>query len=337
MRALLPLLLLHLAALPGGATERFLAFGDSNTVGHGDTDVRCPDNVRVGGYPPRLRSRLAARGIDAEFVNFGLCGESTTAGLTRIDSVLSQGGDVIVIMQGTIDIAQGVGLETTLFNLDAMATKAELAGIEPLQASVIPRGPEAGRDTNNVKTQALANQLSVLADAAGWAFADPFHAFFDLPDFFDRYYFDQTHPRPAGYDILADSMVDAAVDAATRSDLCARVPPGDCAPSNTVLCLNQGRFRLEAVWETHLEETGVGRAVPVTEDTGAFYWFDAQNIELTVKVLDGRQINGRFWVFYGALSEVQFSLVVTDTETGECREYFNPLGTFASIGDTEAF
>ena len=67
------------------------------------------------------------------------------------------------------------------------------------------------------------------------------------------------------------------------------------------------------------------------------YWFDPQNIELTIKVLDGRWLNGHFWVCYGALSNVEFSLLVTDTETGECREYFNPLGAFASVGDTSAF
>ena len=338
MRAFLPLLLLHLATLPSSAADKtFLAFGDSNTVGHGDTGIRCPDNIRVGGYPPRLRTRLAARGIDAEFLNFGLCGESTAAGLTRIDSVLAQGGDVIVIMQGTIDVAQRMSLETALFNLNEMARKAELAGIEPLLASVIPRGPDAGTDTDNVKTQALAVQLRADAEAAGRAFADPFHAFFDLPDFFNTYYFDQTHPRPAGYGILADSMVDAAVDAATRNDLCSQVPPGPCVSSDTVLCLNQNRFRLEVMWENFFGQTGVGHAVPQTIDTGAFYWVDAQNIELIVKVLDGRAHNGYFWVFYGALSNLEYTIVVTDTETGRCREYPNPLGIFASVGDTHAF
>ena len=95
----------------------------------------------VGGYPPRLRTRLADQGIDAEFVNRGVCGMSTTTGLTRIDDVLAEGGDVIVIMQGTIDIAQRLSLETTLFDLREMARKAEDAGIEPMLASVIPRGP----------------------------------------------------------------------------------------------------------------------------------------------------------------------------------------------------
>ncbi len=338
MRALFLLLLLHLTALPGsGADKRFLAFGDSITAGHGDTGVLCPGNTIFGGYPPRLRSRLGARGIDAEFLNFGVCGEKTTAGLTRIDSVLNQGGDVIVIMEGTNDISGGTSAETILFNLNEMAAKADLAGVEPLLVSAIPRGPDSGRDTNNSKTRTVADQLSLDAAAAGRAFADGFYVFFDRSDFFERFYFDQLHPNPTGYGILADSMVEAAVDAVTRQDLCSQVPPGACVPSDTVLCLNAGRFRLEALWENFFGQTGVGHAVPQTDDTGAFYWVDPANMELAVKVLDGRSYNGHFWVFYGALSNLEFSLVVTDTDTGECKEYSNPLGTFASVGDTAAF
>ncbi len=56
-----------------------------------------------------------------------------------------------------------------------------------------------------------------------------------------------------------------------------------------------------------------------------------------VKVLDGRQENEHFWVFYGALSNLRYTLTVTDTETGAVRIYANPSGTFGSVGDTRAF
>ena len=59
-------------------------------------------------------------------------------------------------------------------------------------------------------------------------------------------------------------------------------------------------------------------------------------VELMIKVLDGRGSTGFFWVFYGALSNVEYTLTVTDTETGRSKSYFNPLRTFASVGDTEA-
>jgi hypothetical protein len=42
-------------------------------------------------------------------------------------------------------------------------------------------------------------------------------------------------------------------------------------------------------------------------------------------------------VFYGALSDVEYEITVTDTATGATRQYVNPLGGLASVGDTAAF
>ncbi len=110
-----------------------------------------------------------------------------------------------------------------------------------------------------------------------------------------------------------------------------------CVAGPNALCLEDGRFRAEVAWREFGRRTGVGQARPLTNDTGTFWFFDAANVELVVKVLDGRGVNGHHWVFYGALSNVEYTLTVTDTETGESREYHNPLGEFGSHGDTEAF
>ena len=56
-----------------------------------------------------------------------------------------------------------------------------------------------------------------------------------------------------------------------------------------------------------------------------------------MKFLDGRPVNNKFWLFYGALSNVEYTLTVTDTQTGKVRTYANPSGRFASVADTEAF
>ena len=36
--------------------------------------------------------------------------------------------------------------------------------------------------------------------------------------------------------------------------------------------------------------TGAGRAVPLTADTGDFWFFGAENVEVVLKVLDGRPV-----------------------------------------------
>ena len=110
-----------------------------------------------------------------------------------------------------------------------------------------------------------------------------------------------------------------------------------CAPGAQRLCLNGGRFAVEVSWKDFQGKTGKGTAIPFSEDTGFFWFFDQANVELAVKVLDGRPLTGKFWVFYGALSNVEYTLTVTDSLTGEVKEYRNPSGRFASVADTGAF
>jgi hypothetical protein len=110
-----------------------------------------------------------------------------------------------------------------------------------------------------------------------------------------------------------------------------------CVSGANALCLSGARFRVEVEWRDFTGASGVGIALPLTADTGTFWFFDAANTELIVKVLDARSINGHFWVYYGALSNVEYTLRLTDTATGAVRTYQNPAGTFASRGDVEAF
>ena len=112
---------------------------------------------------------------------------------------------------------------------------------------------------------------------------------------------------------------------------------GPCVAGPRRLCLNGGRFAVEARWRDFAGNTGEGTAVALTADTGWFWFFDDDNVEAVVKVLDGRPVNGKFWLFYGALSNVEYTLTVTDTATGAERTYANPRGRFASVGDTDAF
>ncbi|HEX5760336.1 MAG TPA: hypothetical protein VF121_14200 [Thermoanaerobaculia bacterium] len=83
-----------------------------------------------------------------------------------------------------------------------------------------------------------------------------------------------------------------------------------------------------------------GQAFPLTADTGGFWFFDAGNPELLVKIVDGRAVNGRFWVFYGSLTDVEYDLVVRHESyyafTRE-RIYHNPQGTMASGADVDSF
>ncbi|MEA2605175.1 MAG: large repetitive protein [Acidobacteriota bacterium] len=104
------------------------------------------------------------------------------------------------------------------------------------------------------------------------------------------------------------------------------------------LCLASGHFQVSVeMTDPRTGLTGPGRAVPLTSDTGAFWFFSDSNLELMVKVLDGRAVNGKLWVFYGGLSDVEYTITVRRPETGEVRTYHNPQGTLASRADVDAF
>ena len=113
---------------------------------------------------------------------------------------------------------------------------------------------------------------------------------------------------------------------------------GACTPSPTVLCLQSNRFSVEIDWEDFDANTGEGQVLPFgSDDTGFFWYVDSELPENFVKVLDGTAINGFFWVFYASLTNWQYTLTVTDTTTGSTMQYFNPLGSFTTVTDTEAF
>jgi Bacterial pre-peptidase C-terminal domain len=115
--------------------------------------------------------------------------------------------------------------------------------------------------------------------------------------------------------------------------------PTACTVDATTLCLNGGRFQVRAVFTapTLGLTNAPAQAVPLTGDTGYFWFFSANNVEIVLKAVDGRAFNGFFWVFYGALSDVQYTITVTDTVTGAVKTYANAQGNLASVADTAAF
>ncbi len=50
-----------------------------------------------------------------------------------------------------------------------------------------------------------------------------------------------------------------------------------------------------------------------SNDSAIFYFFQPANFELLVKIVDGCGSNNRFWVFYAATTNVEFTLRVSRT------------------------
>jgi len=114
---------------------------------------------------------------------------------------------------------------------------------------------------------------------------------------------------------------------------------GDCVPGSGQLCLENERFEVSAVYETFDGATGSGRAMPLTPNAGYFWFFDPENVEVVVKVLDACvEPYDRYWVFAAGLTNLGVDLRVVDTVTGEEHLYPNPVGRpFAPVVDTTSF
>jgi PKD repeat protein len=112
-----------------------------------------------------------------------------------------------------------------------------------------------------------------------------------------------------------------------------------CVADERTLCLHGGRFKAVVDWTKTSGATGWGIGIALTDESGYFWFFQPDNVEVVVKVLDACSTpSPSYWVFAAGLTNLGSNLVVTDTVTGQFRLYTNPVGTpYQPIQDTAAF
>jgi hypothetical protein len=234
---------------------------------------------------------------------------------------------VVATVQGTTTDATQIGTTDTLYvdyaiaNLGTASTGVGYTNTLYLDGNLIRTGSAGATDVNHY---VFANDVVV-------------------------------NPLPAGTHtlrVVADSTnvvaeSNEADNEYTKTFTVTASTPSSCTSSGTVLCLNGNRFAVSVSWTTPSGRTGEeqsiaaagsGQAVGLTGDTGYFWFFSSNNVEMVIKVVDGRAVNNRFWVFAGGLTNVNVVIQVTDTLTGTVRTYTNPQGAaFQPIQDTNAF
>jgi len=104
------------------------------------------------------------------------------------------------------------------------------------------------------------------------------------------------------------------------------------------LHLGGGRFRVDAGWADYAGNSGVAHGLPLTDDTGYFWFFSPDNVEVTIKIIDGCGANGHWWIYASGLTDVAVALAVTDLESDEVYEIDNALAhPFDLVRDDHAF
>jgi hypothetical protein len=108
-----------------------------------------------------------------------------------------------------------------------------------------------------------------------------------------------------------------------------------CIPSDTVLCLDgqPGDHRFQVTASYHTSQAGGlagnGQAMPLAQlggfHGGLFWFFSQDNPEVLFKVVNACAVNGYYWVYLSANTNVGYSVTVTDTAFANvAKTYTNP-------------
>lgn len=193
--ALVVLVVLCLAAIPGHAQSgpvKIAVLGDSLAAGYG---VK-PDQA----FPARLQAALQRQARNVTLLNHGVSGDTTAGGVERLDWMLADKPDIVLVELGANDALRASDPAGTERNLDAIITKLKAAGVTVWLAGMLaPRnyGPEYAAQFDGLYKR--------LADKHGV----PLYPFFldgvaqepalNQPD--------GIHPNPKGVDVVVERIL----------------------------------------------------------------------------------------------------------------------------------
>ena len=135
---------------------------------------------------------------------------------------------------------------------------------------------------------------------------------------------------------VSDGILDSAVFLAGGSF----TDGGGCIPSATTVCLLGNRFEISVNWEDyqHVHRDALVASAG-TPESALFYFRQAANWEFLIKIINGCSLNGKYWVYFAAATDVGYIVTVRDTQSAApAKHYTNQLGTASpAVNDSGAF
>jgi len=129
--------LLPVSALAATAELRIAVLGDSLSAGY-----RLPVEQ---AFPQQLEAALRQHGHRVRVLNAGVSGDTTAGGLARLDWVLADRPDLVIVELGANDALRGLDPAQARENLNTILSRLQAAGVRPLLAGM--RAPRnLGRD-----------------------------------------------------------------------------------------------------------------------------------------------------------------------------------------------
>ena len=183
------------AEAPVLANEKLvLAFGDSLYAGYGLGPGQ--------SFPTVLDRQLEARGLAVDIVNAGVSGDTTAAGLARLEFTLDglkRRPDLAIVGLGGNDVLRGIDPAETAANLEAIVRELDRRGIP-----VVLTGMMAPRNLGADYVGRFDRIYPDLANRYG-AKLDPFFlaGVIDRPDLLLG---DGIHPNAKGVEVMAKRL-----------------------------------------------------------------------------------------------------------------------------------
>ena len=185
------------AATANARTINLVGFGDSLMAGY---------QLPAGnGFPEKLQAALKAKGLDVTVANAGVSGDTTAAGLARIDWSVPDGTDGVILELGANDALRGIPPEESEKNLDQMIIRLKERGIAVLLAGMMAP-PNMGAD--------YAARFNPIYQKLSEKHGLPLYAFFldgvalepglKLED--------GMHPNAKGIDVMVEKMAPAVTN-----------------------------------------------------------------------------------------------------------------------------
>ena len=172
-------------------TGKILAFGDSVTEGLGVE----PEEA----YPALLQNRLRAEGYEYEVINGGISGETSSAALSRVEWMLTQKPDIVIVETGANDALRGIDLELTQNNISQIVKRFKESNVV-----VVLAGMQIIQNLGEEYTTQFANIYPAVAKE---------HDVILIPFFLEgvagRPHLNQAdviHPTPEGYKIVLETI-----------------------------------------------------------------------------------------------------------------------------------
>jgi acyl-CoA thioesterase-1 len=188
------------AATPAERTVRITVLGDSLVAGFRIS--------QEDAFPAKLERMLRAKGLSVEVINAGVSGDTTSAGLARLDGAIPEGTDAVIIELGTNDVLRAIPPSGTRAALQEIVQRLRRRDIDILLCGAWPT-----RQADALYEGEVSAMFAELAGKNGLIF---YPYFLEGVEEDPKLTLDGLHPNPAGVDEIVARILPSVEELVAR-------------------------------------------------------------------------------------------------------------------------